>query len=420
LTYLYAHSLYGKDTPKMIQLMEQLAVEHPEFPWPNLALAQAGKYVRVSRPANLQSYIQAFLKLCPKSPEPTPLLGDLEHSDFFTDAIGRMRKNLATRSDMPSLLLYSDLWFMEARMRVTGEEITEIQQTIRDDLTHLRSLEPEPQGELASLIRVGYGIIGDWETSRDLLKKNRSSSGRWSTVSFEIKDWNAQNPVPPGNAPAEQWTAYWESRLRACDSWIKELPESSSLLVLKLEALGALKNHPETGFIEVATKALALERETGERPQASPDLSWGSNILKLASLCAERGVWLDQIPALIDEGLTAAYQSSWENATDLTHDLQWVLLNMRFSYWIKADDVWHSLARAYLLQGKPDKAREALDFIEPGLTEFRSQLAQLQAGPRPYYEELIIGQRTTMANELAARERRLADARGSIAQAGDK
>jgi hypothetical protein len=418
-TYLYAYSLLGNNTPEMIRLMRQLIVEHPEFPWPNLALAEVRGYFSYKDEKQAQSYLQAFMKLCPESPEPTRLLVALGNSDFLADAIRHMRANLAARSDTQSLMLYQELWYLEAMRGATGDEIAKVRQTIKDDLKRLQSLSAEWQRQLATVIRSGYMDIGDRETFRDLIEKDSSESGRWGAVMLEIQEWNTQNPVPLDSAPTEKRAAYWENRLRMSDSWIKRLPEDSSIWIVKLEALAALKSRPESEFLEVATKALALERADAETSELGTHLlPWRSNILKLASLYADQGVLLDQIPALIKEGLAVSEKRNQEAASDLGRDPQWAFVTRRFSDWLEADDAWHSLANAYLRVGKPDNALVALDCIEPGLAEFKSQLAQTQAGARADDDVITAGQRQWMANELAAREKRYAAARAGVAKAG--
>jgi hypothetical protein len=49
-------------------VMQQLVAEHPEFPWPDLALAQINSVPFKTDKKKVQSYLRAFMKLCPKSP----------------------------------------------------------------------------------------------------------------------------------------------------------------------------------------------------------------------------------------------------------------------------------------------------------------------------------------------------------------
>ena len=419
-TFLYAYSLFGKDTPEMIRLMQQLIADHPDFPWPNLVLAEVHGLFSYRDDDKAQSNIQAFMKLCPERPEPTRLLVALGNSDFLADAIGRMRTNLATHSDIQSLLLYQDLWYLEANRSATGEEISKVQQRIREDLKRLQSFEASRRGRLAQVIRGGYFDVGDKDIFRDLFDKDTSSSGRWGVVMGEMQEWNKANPAPPRDAPAEKRTAYWESRLRVSESWINRMPEDPSLWIIKLEALSALKNHSESEFLEAAANVLVLERNGAETPELGTHLPWKSNILKLASLYATRGILLDQVPALIRDGYAAAERLNREIANDLSPNPEWSLLMRRFSSWLEADDAWHSLAAAYLRVGKPDKAGNALDSIEPGLREFKMLLEQAQEAARPDESVITKGQRQSIADQLANREERYAAARASIRPAARK
>jgi len=413
--YLFGYTLFGKDTPRMIQLMQQLVSDYPEFPWPYLALAKAYREVFYRNNNRATFYLQSFMNLCPKNPDPIPLLGGLEDPDFLAETVSRMRSNLAARTDIPSLLLYDRLWQLESAGAPTRQEMTRVQEKIKDDLNRLRSLGAADQPEVAELIRLGYRMIGAKETAFGLAQKDPSYMGRWDLVRMEIKDWNEKNPVPPHNAAAAKRMAYWEKRLKASDSWINRVPENPSLWILKLEALAELKNRPQAEFIEAARKSLALERVSEEPSQFSPEgIFWGSNILRLAMLCVERGVWLDQIPTLIEEGLEAAEKYSWKMASDLAGDLQWSFLRGRFSSWLKADEAWHSLAEAYLQLGRRDKADEILDYIEQGLTEFKSQLAKRQMGNKVNDLWLFTTQQQWMRDELAAREKRYIAARDRL------
>jgi hypothetical protein len=419
-TYLYAHSQFGKDTPEMIRLMRLLIADHPEFPWPNLVLAEVYGLFNYKDDNKARSNLQAFMKLCPESPEPTRLLTALGNSDFLADAIGRMRANLATRSDIQSLLLYQDLWFLEALRGATGEDISKVQQRIREDLKRLQSFEASRHGRLAEVIRGGYFDVGDRVTFRDLFDKDTSLSGRWGAVMGEMQDWNKANPVPPDDAPAEKRTAYWESRIRASESWVKRMPENPSLWIIKLEALAALKSHSESEFLEAAANVLALERDGAETPELGTHLPWKSNILKLASLYAGQGILLDQVPAVIREGYAAAERHNREHENDLSQNPGWSLLMRRFSSWLEADDAWHSLAAAYLRAGRPDKAGNALDSIEPGLREFKTLLAQAQEDAKPNDNAITKAQRQSIADQLANREERYAAARAGIHQGARK
>lgn len=419
-TYLYASSLFGKDTPEMIRLMQQLGADHPKFPWPNLSLAKVYGLFDFKDESKARSYLQGFMKLCPESPEPLRLLVSFENSDFLTDTVRRMRSNLATRSDVRSLLLYQNLWYLEDIRGASGEESSKVQQRIREDLKRLENFQSGVRGQLAAAIRSGYLHIDDKDTFAKLFDKDTSWSGRWGAVMLKIQEWNKVNPVPPPDAPAEKQTAYWENRLRMCESLIGKMPENPSLWMIKLESLAALKNHPQSEFLEAASNVLALERDGAETPELGTHLGWKSNLLKLASLCANQGLFLDQIPALIREGFATAEKRMHENSTDLSRNPQWVSLNSRFNVWLEANDARHSLADAYLRSGKPAKAIGALDSIEAELREFKTLAAQAQANAGPDDGVIIESQRKSMADKLAKLEEQCAAARAGVRGAARK
>jgi hypothetical protein len=416
-TYLYASSLLGKNTPQMIQTLEQLAAEHPEFPWPNLLLAQIYGLFDYKDETKARFNLQAFMGMCPESPEPARVLVSIGNSEFLKNAIRRMRANLAKSSDLPSLLLYRNLWYLEVVRGASGDEFSNIQQRIREDLKRLQSLDYGWRPPIAQIIASGYFQIGDDKIARDLAEKETSWGGRWATIMLEIREWNEKNPIPAQNAPAEKQAAYWESRLRISNSWINRLPDNPSLLIIKIEAIAALNNRPESELLDLSAKVLALQRAGAITPELGTHLPWKSNILKLASLCADRAIFLNQIPALIEEGYVAAENTSREYLTDFSQNPQWVLLMGKFNAWVEADDAWHKLVATYLRMRKPDKANEALDYFEPRLREFKMLLAQAQANAKPDDSERMASQRQFMADQLSGFEERYASARASIRSA---
>jgi hypothetical protein len=421
-TYLYASSLYGKDTPEMIRLMRQLVADHPEFPWPNLMLAKVYGFWDYKDERKAKSYLQAFMKLCPESPEPLLLAGIGGNCDLFTDTVSRMRSNLSARFDVLSLLLYQNLWFLEMERSATGEEFTQVKQRIREDLKRLEGFESSsgPREQLAAVIRSGYRQINDVNKFATLFDKDTSWSGRWGAAMLKLQDWTRENPAPLTDAPAEKRSAYWNSRLQMSESLIAKMPENPSLWMIKLESLAALKNHPQSEFLETASNVLALERDGAETPELGGHLSWKSNLLKLALLYANQGLRLDQIPTLIREGYAAAERRNCEISTDLSRNNQWASVTSSFYLWLEANDAWHSLANAYLRVGKLNEANGALDNIGIGLREFKKLLAQTQANTGQADGAIIEAQRKSMADRLAKLEEQYTDARANVRRAAKK
>lgn len=414
LTYLYAYSLYGKNTPEMIRLMKQLIAEHPNFPWPNLALAKVYGYPQApvdmsqsgyiyNDPNKVQTYIRAFMKLCPESPEPIRVLFPATDLLFIAGTLPHMRELLITRTDTRSLLMYPALWQLEGQ-RAGGADANQIRQRVAADLKRLQSLAAGRPPEFISVLYSGYQRIGDTETLRTLLAKDTSYEGRSAFVAFDTQEWSAKNPAPEADGTVQTKNAYWEKRLQRNDIWIKNAPEATFVWMDRLKALSELKDHPEGEFLAAGENVLSLLRGGAD--------SLPSNFTKLATLCANRGVLLDQIPSLIREGLAAAEKRDLENANDLKSPE----FNTEFGgflRWKDADDAWHALFDAYLRIGKMDRARSALDEVEKGLTEWRKKIATIQASTQFNNSSSL----STMTNGLLDREKWFNEARGRLASA---
>jgi hypothetical protein len=415
--YLYAYSLFGKDTSEMIRLMQATIDQHPEFPWPNLALAEIYGIFNYRNDAKAQAYMQAFMRLCPDSPEPIRLLVSLEDSKFLASAVRRMRTNLAMRSDIRSLLLYRDLWYLEGVRGAGREDASVVQQKIKEDLNRLQMLEPGRRTQLAEVIRSGYLSIGDRDTFQNLLNKDTGLSGRWGSVALKMREWDKDNPAPSGDAAPDRQNTYWKGRLRILDSLIERMPENPSLWAAKLEALTKLGTCSEVDFAEIASKILLLERDWAELSWLDTNFRWKSNILKLAFLCGERGIYLDLVPTLIEEGHAIAERYSTEHINDLQRDPEWALLSRKLSIWFEADDAWYSLVSANIKSGKIAEASKALEIMESKLRESKSNLTTgfRISGTRD--DSIEEAQRKSMANQIADREKRIAVARARVCMA---
>jgi hypothetical protein len=410
-TYLYAHSLLGNDTSETIRLMQAILEQHPEFPWSYLALAEVYGLFDYKNDGKAQAFMQVFMKLCPDSPEPIRLLVSLEDSRFLADTVKRMRTNLGMRSDIRSLSLYRDLWYLEAVRSGSHEDPSVVLQRIKEDLNRLQMLESARREQLAEVIRSGYLTLGDKDTFRSLLNKDSTWSGKWGSVSLQLREWDKENPMPSIDAPTQKSNAYWGDRLKVLDSLIEKMPENASLWAAKLEAVTKLGRCSDTDFADIASKILSLEREYPESSGPATNFPWKSNILRLAFLCGERGIYLELVPALIEEGYTTAVRYSLESLNDLQRDPEWALLSKKISIGLEVDDAWYSLFSAHLRSGRAAEANKVLETMSSSLRGFKSQLT---AADTSNQDSISDSQRRSRANQIAEREKRIAAARGRV------
>ena len=115
---------------------------------------------------------------------------------------------------------------------------------------------------------------------------------------------------------------------------------------------------------------------------------------------ATRGVRLDQVPALIEEGIAATEKRDVQESTDL---LNLSMDTRRFTSWKYADDARRALFEAYMRIGRQDLARTLLMEMEKGLAAWRKQVAKISD---------LTG--TMAKSDLAAREAWYADARARL------
>jgi hypothetical protein len=333
----------------------------------------------------------------------------IKDPEFLADAVRRMRENLSARRDTRSLLMFPALWYLEGWRQTPGIDVGQMRQQVTEDLKRLRSLEAGRPEEFHGILRFGYRGLGDLESLRGLLARDMSYDARRESIILEVEDWETKNPAPAADASADVKNSYWEKRLRMTESWTNRMPEAPFVWLYRLRTLAELKNRSQNEFIVVADKIMALER--------GGEALIPIEILKLATLLCDRGVRLEQVPALINEWYEVMDKRQQQQVNDLTSiDFDSPLL--RFMNVQRAEEVWHSLVNAYLRQRKPDKAREALAKIESGLAEARKQIAQMQA--RAKANGTLATTIQLMTAPMAAREAQYTEALARIAVAERK
>ena len=185
----------------MIRLMKQLIAENPSFPWPNLALAKVYGFPNMpvgmsssgyiyNDSNKIQTHIRAFMKICPQSPEPIRVLFPATDSPFFSATVLRMRELLVTRTEHTILAnVPSALWQMEGDRRMGVIEMNELRRRVTADLKRLQSLPASRPAEFIFSLVSGYQKIGEMETVRALVAKDKSYEGRNAFVAFDSKEW---------------------------------------------------------------------------------------------------------------------------------------------------------------------------------------------------------------------------------------
>jgi hypothetical protein len=396
-TYFYACTLFYRNRSEAIRLLQRLTSEYPNFPWPNLALAQAHMGADDKK---FQGYLDAFLKLCPGSPAAAYLLSYIFDWDFVTTTAGHLRAALAKATDTQSLLSYKYLWYIEGSLVVQNNR-DHYWEDIKEDLVRLKKMEEGRSPEFRSLIRAGYRLLEDQPTLTALLEKDQSFEARSQKAELQMKSWLKDNPIPPDEATGEEKQRYWEKRLKMIDVLTREVPEESSCWLERLRALAELRNHPESEFLTAADRVLEFVR----KGESIPGLS-DSDIWSVSSLYAKRGARLDQVPGLIAEAKSRNRQRT--TAID-TGSAPVIPFNRDMQLSQQAEDVWYLLFDAYVRIGRRDEARRCLEAIQSGLAEARNQMLAFRSGLNAVdekYQKQVENSAANMSSTLALREKR--------------
>ena len=216
--YLYAYSLFGKNTPKAIEILTSLTVKAPSFPLPWLSLSNIHAYPAFSDEARVQTDGEGFLERCPNSKEALALASRLARSDTVAAFVRGLRTRVAGRAGEESVSLYPAVWNLELQIATAAEQ-SRVRQGIEKDLKFLNRLPPGMPAVRSALME-GYRLTFNTKALDKL--SARAAPPPASTTQSPVQ---ADQEGPASNA-APPVTRIWAERdggSQGADSMAKDL-----------------------------------------------------------------------------------------------------------------------------------------------------------------------------------------------------
>lgn len=366
--YLYARALMGHDTPESIRILTRLVDQHPNFPAAlgTLGIIYGSPSFRDN--AKRTAVTEAFFRNCADTVDAYTRLSGLPVSPLHRDAAPRLRKLLTGRTDDEALTGWPILWQMEFKTTPIPEH-DKLREQVRKDLAMLKQVDPEKHRQVRSVLAEGYRTLGDKEAEKAAMEGMRGAGpGR---VFEAMGEWSKKNPNPKPGDPADKKHAYYEARYKASEEWVKMAPEEAFFLLDRARTVAELEDHPDSEFLSLIDKYFELAK----KKTSSVSGGTGSQI-EVARLYAKRGVRLDEVPKLVQEGIEASAKMAKEREgqSDLygrSAGEQQAYMNR---YNTKAGR--EAVLDAYLRQKRFDKARETVVLIERELADWRKTVAE--------------------------------------------
>ena len=286
-------ALEGEDYRR---LLEQLSARFPDYPWAHLSLAfQARPGATEQARSQARSSLTRFLSICPQrvaeSARALDLVGD---AGLVREHAERLRGLALALGDADSLAL---LWPLSVRAAgsdtreavrgaVAAEVATFAAGPAASSTAGLRALQRayDALGDRAARTRVEDELLARVPCGDD--------SSRIRAVRFR------ERPGPAPDADAGAREAWLDATLRDLDRVLGDCPSDEAALGLRVELLSSAPPARDAELLAAVDRLLALPPRRLEL--APSPAGWA------AALYLERGVRLDQVPALLERDLADA------------------------------------------------------------------------------------------------------------------
>lgn len=356
--YLYARLLVGRSTKEAIAELEKLVERAPEFPWSYLELAQIYNYPNFRDAAKSQANLKQWMTKCPSAMDGFYLLSRGNDKELMSATAQQLRTRLEAASADEGMNDWDSLWTLMFKLKPVPEH-AQVRQQITEDLQKLRAKNLNSKDWLRAL-QAGYKLANDkagqqWAEAEYVRLYPRSGFAQQLTQDR----WREANPYPKPGDPEEKTRAYHQAQVQASAEWIKQWPDSEMIWVNRFFSLGELD---ATTNVELEA-ALDGYLKAHEKDEGSMYFVPPLEVLFSRTL-VERGIRLEQVPAMIQKGLAAMESRENRPSDDLyPRDPESQGGNLRYARW----QVWPLLAEAHAKLKQPVKAREALTLMADAL-----------------------------------------------------
>jgi hypothetical protein len=265
ITYLYATTLVGRDTPQAIKLSDAVLEKAPNFNLPHL------DFVRIYGSPNFLdkheaiAHEKAFLAACPAALEGYSSLGQLDDKELTAQSIPRLRQILQPRSDSDALRNYSTLWSLEFSAK-PASEYGALRKQVAADVARIRAFNRQDLREWWSALEDGYKLATDSNNS-EWAKNERETRfpNPWELHSRD--QWLKDHPRPNDDAPFDQKQAYDRDLLKQSEDWIKQRPDSMYVWFSRLRPMEDLNEIPASDVAACVANILELaQADAGPNP----------------------------------------------------------------------------------------------------------------------------------------------------------
>lgn len=347
--YLYTRLLLGRQTKEMVEILNKLGQQSPNFPWTQILLADVYTFGTFRDPAKSNEHLKQWIAKCPSTIHGIALIARSGDKDLMTAAAQRLRPRLVSSTNIDELAYWNDLWTIEFKLKPVTEH-AQVRELLAADVKRIREMNPS-KVQLQTLIE-GYKQLGDkagqrWAEDELIRLLPNSDTARRMIASRYYEE----HPYPKPEEPDEKKQAHQQSLVQITGEWLKRWPNDEPTWSTRVRALTEFKG-ASAADVEAAYNGYAKAHDEGVGFFSFPPLE-----VPLARYYLKRNFRVENVPVFLQKALAELEQlDKSRGVSDLFPPNDSIISNLKYSRL----EAWPMLADAYARLKQPDKAREVL------------------------------------------------------------
>jgi hypothetical protein len=242
LSYLYALTLEGRQTPEAIRLLNDALQKNPNFNPPHLQLVSVYSSPVFMDKEQRLAHLKAYLEACPSSFEGYESLTRVDEKDLQRTSAAKLRSLIANRTDPDAVGAYTTLWSLEFKVHPPSE-YDALRKQVGQDLERIRQLKLEDKRQWYSALEEGYKLVNDQKQSDWAQEQAQIRFPTpWSLPA--MSKWGKDHHYPGEDAPPDKIRAYYGDLLQQAAQWLKDRPNTTYIWEERLDAMEHLEDVP--------------------------------------------------------------------------------------------------------------------------------------------------------------------------------
>jgi cytochrome c biogenesis protein CcmG/thiol:disulfide interchange protein DsbE len=372
--FLYAVTLVDTRTAEALERLKKIPADARIMPEVYLELEWIYRWGKFEDRSEGRKQLIAYRDACPNSLtrwQGVPMR-DYATAELATKYAAQMRSRLKGERDVAWLTAWNTVWTLDF-IGTPPEKQDELRTRIDEEVRQLRASIRSDEIEWLGTVKAGFHYADDKNSERevaDLIVSKYPES--WNAEEIANVRWSKEHPFPKADAPAAEKYEFYRAVYERAKQRVKKEPTNSEFMWAQVTAMRQLYKlrtslpAEKQASIEESLPVAELV-DVGERLRTSlqGDVAWMSNPpgqFDIAEAYLDRGVRVDEVPQLIEEGRAAAERyRAYEGSDRTTEEVTKMYSDANAMRVLSGANLLVDAARQ---SGRPEMAKAAMEEME--------------------------------------------------------